>query len=238
MPELKNAFTNAENKLKEIEPFFENAKNEFIEINSSVNSALKIFDQKEKIEKEIEDLKVQYNKAVESKTAKEKEIEGINTLIKENTEIREKYKNANVEKVQIYNEIKECKGIVDKNENIENIQKQIRELQGKCTVKQKEFTDCKQLYNDVNGEYERINNLFLSEQAGVLAKELKDGEPCKVCGSTVHPKPYVIDGNIKIPTQEEVNNAKEKRDLIDKELQEKSMECGNIVKDIANLEDN
>ena len=91
MPELKNAFTNAENKLKEIEPFFENAKNEFIEINSSVNSALKIFDQKEKIEKEIEDLKVQYNKAVESKTAKEKEIEGINTLIKENTEIREKY---------------------------------------------------------------------------------------------------------------------------------------------------
>lgn len=238
LPELKNAFTNAENKLKEIEPFFENAKNEFIEINSSVNSALKIFDQKEKIEKEIEDLKVQYNKAVESKTAKEKEIEGINTLIKENTEIREKYKNANVEKVQIYNEIKECKGIVDKNENIENIQKQIRELQGKCTVKQKEFTDCKQLYNDVNGEYERINNLFLSEQAGVLAKELKDGEPCKVCGSTVHPKPYVIDGNIKIPTQEEVNNAKEKRDLIDKELQEKSMECGNIVKDIANLEDN
>ena len=91
LPELKNAFTNAENNLKEIEPLFENAKNEFIEINSSVNSALKIFDQKEKIEKEIEDLKVQYNKAVGSKTAKEKEIEGINTLLKENTEIREKY---------------------------------------------------------------------------------------------------------------------------------------------------
>lgn len=238
LPELKNAFTNAEKKLKEIEPLFENAKKEFIEISSSVDSALKIFDQKEKIEKEIEDIKEQYNKAVKSKTAEEKEIESINTLLKENTEIREKYKNANVEKVQIDNEIKECQSIVDKNENIENIQRQIEDLQEKRTEKQKEFTDCQHQYNDVNGKYERINNLFLSEQAGVLAKELKDGEPCKVCGSTVHPKPYVIDDSIEIPTQEEVNNAKKKRDLIDKELQEKALECNNIIKDITNLEDN
>ena len=123
------------------------------------------------------------------------------------------------------NEIKECKSIVDKNENIENVQSQIKELQEECTRKQREFTDCQEQYNAVNGEYERINNRFLSEQAGVLAKELKDGEPCKVCGSTVHPKPYVSNESIEIPTQEEVNNAKKKRDLIDKKLQEKSMEC-------------
>ena len=193
---------------------------------------------KEKIEKELENIKEQYTKAVDLKTKEEKEIESINNLLKENNEIKEKYKNANVEKAQLDNEIKECKSIVDKNENIENIQKQINELQEECTKKQREFTDCQEQYNVVNGEYERINNLFLSEQAGVLAKELKDGEPCKVCGSTVHPKPYVSNESIEIPTQEEVNNAKKKRDLIDKKLQEKSMECNNTIKDIKNLENN
>ena len=238
LPELQRAFKNAENKLKETEPLFENAKKEFTEISSSVNSALKIFEQKEKIEKELENIKEQYTKAVDLKTKEEKEIESINNLLKENNEIKEKYKNANVEKAQLDNEIKECKSIVDKNENIENIQKQINELQEECTKKQREFTDCQEQYNVVNGEYERINNLFLSEQAGVLAKELKDGEPCKVCGSTVHPKPYVSNESIEIPTQEEVNNAKKKRDLIDKKLQEKSMECNNTIKDIKNLENN
>ena len=63
LPELQSAFKNAENKLSEIngkwnrtqnklketEPLFENAKKEFTEISSSVNSALKMFEQKEKI---------------------------------------------------------------------------------------------------------------------------------------------------------------------------------------------
>ena len=238
LPELQSAFKNAENKLKEIEPLFENAKKEFTEISSSVNSALKIFEQKEKIGKEIESIKEQYIKVVDLKTKEEKEIESINNLLKENNEIKENYKNANVEKAQLDTEIKECKAIVEKNQNIENIQSQIKELQEECTKKQREFTDCQEQYNAVNGEYERINNLFLSEQAGVLAKELKDGEPCKVCGSTVHPKPYVSNESIEIPTQEEVNNAKRKRDLIDKKLQEKSMECNNTIKDIKNLENN
>ncbi len=238
LPELQSAFKNAENKLKKTEPLFENAKKEFTEISSSVNSALKMFEQKEKIEKELESIKEQYIKAVDLKTEEEKEIESINILLKKNNEIKENYKNANVEKAQLDNEIKECKSIVDKNENIENIQSQIKELQEECTRKQREFTDCQEQYNAVNGEYERINNMFLSEQAGVLAKELKDGEPCKVCGSTVHPKPYVSNESIEIPTQEEVNNAKKKRDLIDKKLQEKSMECNNTIKDIKNLENN
>ena len=210
LPELQSAFKNAESKLKETEPLFENAKKEFTEISSSVNSALKMFEQKEKIEKELESIKEQYIKAVDLKTKEEKEIESINILLKKNNEIKENYKNANVEKAQLDNEIKECKSIVDKNENIENVQSQIKELQEECTRKQREFTDCQEQYNAVNGEYERINNRFLSEQAGVLAKELKDGEPCKVCGSTVHPKPYVSNESIEIPTQEEVNNAKRK----------------------------
>lgn len=74
LPELQSAFKNAESKLKETEPLFENAKKEFTEISSSVNSALKMFEQKEKIEKELESIKEQYIKAVDLKTKKKKKL--------------------------------------------------------------------------------------------------------------------------------------------------------------------
>lgn len=39
-------------------------------------------------------------------------------------------------------------------------------------------------------KYEGIRKMFLDEQAGIIAGELKDGEPCPVCGSLEHPHPF------------------------------------------------
>ena len=36
-------------------------------------------------------------------------------------------------------------------------------------------------------QYNAAHHLFLAEQAGILAEELRPGMPCPVCGSTVHP---------------------------------------------------
>ena len=36
--------------------------------------------------------------------------------------------------------------------------------------------------------YENMERRWLSEQAGILALHLHDGESCPVCGSTNHPK--------------------------------------------------
>lgn len=44
-------------------------------------------------------------------------------------------------------------------------------------------------YEEKSRTYEAIRKTFLDAQAGFLAKELKPGMECPVCGSTTHPKP-------------------------------------------------
>jgi len=42
---------------------------------------------------------------------------------------------------------------------------------------------------DLRGEYSKLFDLYKLSIGGQLAKELKRGEPCPVCGSSEHPKP-------------------------------------------------
>lgn len=66
--------------------------------------------------------------------------------------------------------------------------------------------------------YEHMYEVFLKEQAGILAENLSAGCPCPVCGSTVHPDPAKLSDHAV--TELEVEQAKktraaaeEKRDL-------------------------
>lgn len=45
---------------------------------------------------------------------------------------------------------------------------------------------------DAQQRYSAVFDAFMRSQAGILAKELKDGEPCPVCGSVSHPKPCAL----------------------------------------------
>jgi exonuclease SbcC len=50
-------------------------------------------------------------------------------------------------------------------------------------VRQKE-----EQYGIANARYNDMHGLFIAEQAGYLAEQLKEGEPCPVCGSIHHPQ--------------------------------------------------
>ena len=55
--------------------------------------------------------------------------------------------------------------------------------------------------------YNAVFDAFMRSQAGLLAKELKDGEPCPVCGSVSHPKPCPM--GEKNASQEDVERAQQ-----------------------------
>ena len=50
------------------------------------------------------------------------------------------------------------------------------------------------LYGSENDDYMRMYHHYMNSIAGILAKDLKEGTPCPVCGSFHHPKPCLIEG--------------------------------------------
>lgn len=87
----------------------------------------------------------------------------------------------------------------------------------------------------LNKVYTEKNKAFLDAQAGIIASELKDGNPCPVCGSLSHPSPAVISENA--PTQEDIKKAKKEYEKAAKDSEEASKEAGNINGLITALSD-
>lgn len=101
---------------------------------------------------------------------------------------REKIKNeldAAQEKLEESQKLKdraaELDGVPNLLRNVKSCENELEGLRKRYLAEQKEL-DIK------THEYLTLHALYFAGQAGILASELYDGEPCPVCGSTVHPK--------------------------------------------------
>ena len=81
-------------------------------------------------------------------------------------------------------------------------------------------------YKKINAVYENAYQLFLANQAGILAKQLKDGECCPVCGAKEHPSPAVCSDTAV--TEAELKKLKKNSDSANQQREQKSRDAGTI----------
>ena len=104
-------------------------------------------------------------------------------------------------------------------QEIETLEKDLQDAQADYREKADEAQEAKHLYDSAQKAY-------LDDQAGILAKELKEGEPCPVCGAKDHPHPAAPSG--KAPDQKKLEALKNDAELKGKKAEEASLQAGTI----------
>lgn len=74
-------------------------------------------------------------------------------------------------------------------------------------------------------KYTHLMTMYHLSQAGILAEELKEGEPCPVCGSITHPSPAKKSHDAV--TKEDLNNAENERKKAESDLDSASEKLNN-----------
>lgn len=76
---------------------------------------------------------------------------------------------------------------------------ELEQLEEQMEINQKKLMEIQEEYRieslkneSVQQEYRVVQKLFMDGQAGILARQLKEGSPCPVCGSVHHPKAAVL----------------------------------------------
>ncbi|MCD8073461.1 MAG: AAA family ATPase [Lachnospiraceae bacterium] len=70
------------------------------------------------------------------------------------------------------------------------LQKRVQSQEKQCAELRVQYQNADKSYRVARDWYEENRSVFLDEQAGILAQELQEGQPCPVCGSLDHPAPF------------------------------------------------
>lgn len=208
------------------------ASTKFEELKTKRNDCEKAYKSAEAQRERLDDLTRKIN-LINSKMPKYDELKSLENSIKERTQSFEKSNNLLKLKQQeitlLEKEIdekskalEEVKGadllaqkLTVKKEEINKKAEALKELKteiDRCKTEQKNLKNAQSFaksaldeYGALENEYNQIYIAFFNEQAGIIADELKDGEPCPVCGSTSHPN--LARKSENAPSQADVESA-------------------------------
>lgn len=144
------------------------------------------------LDKEIRDRKVEKENKEQLISSLEAEVK----TLKDAGENLEKLRGSLKEAQDRRNKVREIAGDLQKRE--ETIQK--------IGQAEKAYLEAGKQYETLKCTYEAKDKAFLDAQAGILARNLKEGDRCPVCGSLSHPMLARI--SMEVPTEAELKTAK------------------------------
>lgn len=170
-----------------------------------INSKMPKYDELKSLENSINERAQSFEKSNNSLKLKQQEITLLEKEIDEKSKALEEVKGADllVQKLTV-----EKEEINKKAEALKELKTEI----DRCKTEQKNLKNAQSFaksaldeYGALENEYNQIYIAFFNEQAGIIADELKDGEPCPVCGSTSHPN--LARKSENAPSQADVESA-------------------------------
>ena len=107
----------------------------------------------------------------------------------------------------------------------------------------RQLTERQEMYLKLDGEakekkriYEFQDDCFKKAAAGIIARDLTEGIPCPVCGSTVHPAPASMEG--EVPDEKEIRRLKADYEAASEKASAAAGAAAALVGAVKNMEEN
>lgn len=102
--------------------------------------------------------------------------------------------------------------------------KRCQELEKEAESKRKVYLTASQKRAEIKGILNKMEQVYLDAQAGVLASDLQEGMPCPVCGSVHHPKLTQIPE--EVPAEEQLKKQKVLAETTENAAADASVQAG------------
>lgn len=210
------------NKLNGDDELISKIDDQINKINNDLNAYKQLDDLNKKLNSiniSIDNTSKKLNKLNDDKQLNDKEIMKLEKIIEDNSDIEAK----SLKHSQLLKEWMQQKDVYQKYISDKKILNNDELL---LNNKQGIFQDKYNIYLANKALYDKEYDRFLCNQAGILAKDLKDGEACPVCGSTSHVRLAKILDDVY---------SYEKLDELKKIVEVQSNECLQLSRDIASI---
>ncbi len=188
---------------------------------------LKKYQVLEQLKKELDEIRMQLKKC---RAGQEANIRQEQQLHKDMEQLKKERSLLENSQLDLQKAITEKEKRTQRKSELNGLETGMREFKGLYEAtkeQQKKYQAAYEKAQQQSEYYQQIFHSFLDAQAGILAQELKENEPCPVCGSLSHPHPRIISKGRTV-TQEILDNEKIKLDKLEKISADQSLEAGKL----------
>ena len=224
LPELEEQYLFSVKEEEEAGKRQEKERENYTKVSESVKIALENFEKINLIQNQIVKQETEYGKSEERVLQKQGQL-----AVAEQQEQEWKREEALLEEADKHLALWQVKQ--DEMQSMEGELISFREKQSELDIQkrrmeklQKEYEEISHRYDKENTRYEDMRRIFLNAQAGFLAREqLREGQPCPVCGSMEHPMPCKLEEEHKEITREVIDAISKNVEGLRKQQEEAAM---------------
>ena len=203
LPEQKMACEQAAVQLQQAKKVQEQALMDFSEVKTHVENDLEAFSKMAAVKQKVLTAQTKVDEAGKLARIAEKSLSELESNERQWQAQVEQLSDTDSRMIILHGKQRDVEGIGADFESWKDEEKDCLSQQRCAEEADKVYADAKDRFNKENMAYIQAYNDFLDAQAGFIAEKLQQGEPCPVCGSTIHPHPHQAEKSAL--TKEELN---------------------------------